>query len=117
MDYSKLNAVAMLHSFSILPMHDCIDSPRDATSFSILYASRSYWQVQFTDENRDKTTFTSHHRPVLLVWMPFGLRIAPRTFQRVMDIILPSAKWQFPLVYFGDVVLSSSSPDEHIDHA
>lgn len=35
--------------------------------------------------------------------MSFWLMIAPATFQRVMDIILSSVKWQLALVYLDDM--------------
>ena len=48
--------------------------------------------------------------------MPFGLRNAPATFQRALDIILSSVKWQFCIVYIDDVIIFSKSVDEHLDH-
>ncbi|CDF36412.1 unnamed protein product [Chondrus crispus] len=38
--------------------------------------------------------------------MPFGLKGAPATFQRALDIILSGVRWQICLVYLDDVILS-----------
>ena len=48
--------------------------------------------------------------------MPFGLKNAPATFQRALDIILARVKWQFALVYLDDVIIYSNSAREHFDH-
>lgn len=33
-----------------------------------------------------------------------------------MEVLCTKVKWQFLLVYFGDIVICLHSPDEHIDH-
>ena len=48
--------------------------------------------------------------------MPFGLRNAPATFQRALDIILSGFRWQSCLIYLDDVIVFSRSPDEHLRH-
>ena len=46
--------------------------------------------------------------------MPFGLKNAPATFQRALDIILSGVRWQTCLVYLDDVIVFSRTIDEHI---
>lgn len=41
--------------------------------------------------------------------MPFGLKKGPATFQRVMNIICSSIKWQFLLVHLDDTVIFSQT--------
>jgi len=41
--------------------------------------------------------------------MPFGLKNAPATFQRALDIILSGVKWQSCLVYLDDVIIYSKT--------
>ena len=48
--------------------------------------------------------------------MPFGLRNAPATFQRALDIILSEVRWQSCLIYLNDVIVLSRSTDEHLRH-
>ena len=48
--------------------------------------------------------------------MPFGLRNAPGTFQRAIDVILAQVRWQYSLVYLDDIVVFSKTGEEHIDH-
>lgn len=48
--------------------------------------------------------------------MPFGLRNALGTFQRTLDVILSSIKWQFALVYLDYIVVFNRALQQHIDH-
>lgn len=68
------------------------------------------------ERSKDLTTFTSHFGLFRFLRMPFGLKNAPATFQRVMNIILSSVHWQFALVYLDDVIVFSKTLDEHFDH-
>ena len=48
--------------------------------------------------------------------MPFGLRNAPGTFQRALDIVLSGVRWHSYLIYLDDVIVFSRSTDEHLRH-
>lgn len=48
--------------------------------------------------------------------MSFGLKNVRSTFQRVMDIIQTSGKWQFTLVHPDNTVTSSRTLGSHINH-
>lgn len=46
--------------------------------------------------------------------MPFGLKNAPATFQRVMDTILRGLINNICLVYLDDIIILSTSLQEHM---
>lgn len=69
--------------------------------------------MEIDEEDRDKTAFTSHRGPNRLIRMPIGVRNAPGTFQRIMDVILSSIKWQFIFVYLDNIVIFSKSPEQY----
>ena len=48
--------------------------------------------------------------------MPFGLKNAPVTFQRVLDNILCDLQGKVCLVYMDDIIIFSTSLEEHIKH-
>ena len=47
--------------------------------------------------------------------MPFGLANAPATFQRLMDIVLAGLKWQCCLVYLDDIIVYSTTFEQHLE--
>ncbi len=95
-------------------MYECIDSLGDATVFTTLDCNSGYWQIPVATQDRDKTTFTSHFGTYRFKRMPFGLKNAPATFQRAIDIILAGVKWQHCIVYLDDVIVFSKSMESHL---
>lgn len=61
-----------------------------------------------------KTAFNIHRMLWEYVRMPFGLKNAPATFHRPLDMILNGFKWQMRLVYIDDVIIYSRTAEKHI---
>lgn len=68
-------------------------------------ANAGYWQVETDPKEWDKTAFKSHHGLKWFIRIPFGLKNAPETFQRVVDVIFSTVRWKFVLVYLDDILL------------
>ena len=115
-DYRKLNGITVRDSYPMPRMDECIDSLGSATVFSTLDCNSGYWQLPVAREDQDKTTFTCHAGSYKFLRLPFGLRNAPATFQRAMDIILARVRWRFVLVYLDDIIIFSRGAEEHLSH-
>lgn len=48
--------------------------------------------------------------------MPFGLKNAPSTFQRVIYVTLSTSRWKNALIYLDDIVIFSKFVEEHMTH-
>jgi len=92
-DYRKLNWMTVKDAYPIPRMDECIDSRGDARVFSTLDCNAGYWQIPVAEEDKHLTAFTCHSGAWQCVRLPFGLRNAPATFQRAMDLILAGVKW------------------------
>jgi Reverse transcriptase (RNA-dependent DNA polymerase) len=97
-------------------MDECIYSIGEAVVFTTLDFTSGYWQIPVDPADREKTAFTSHFGVYQFRRFPFGLRNAPGTFQRAIDIILSVIKWKTCLAYLNNVILFSSSRDMHLKH-
>ena len=67
------------------------------------------------ETDRDKTTFVTPFGKFRFKVMPFGLRNAPATFQRLMDCILGELN-EFTNVYIDDISVFSANWDAHLKH-
>jgi Reverse transcriptase (RNA-dependent DNA polymerase) len=92
-------------------MDECIDSLGDARIFSTLDFNSGYWQIPVDPADRSKTTFTSHEGLYWFLIMPFGLRNAPATFQRFVDISLAGMTWKTCLLYLDDIIVFSKTAE------
>ena len=115
-DYRKLNSITKRDSYPMPRMDECIDSLGSANIFSTLDCNSGYWQLPIAERDQDKTTFTCHAGSYKFIRMPFGLRNAPATFQRAMDIILSRVRWKHCIVYLDDIIVFSDTRDDHLSH-
>ena len=66
------------------------------------------------EADRDKTAFISHRGLHRYRVMPMGLKNAPSTFQRLMDLVLSGLLYEACLVYLDDIIIFSRTLPEHL---
>jgi len=115
-NYRLLNVVTNKYSYPLPRVDECIDSLGEATIFSTRDCNAGYWQVAIAPEDREKTAFVCHEGAYQYKRTPFGLKNAPATFQRALDIILCGVKWQSCLIYIDDVIVYYRTEEEHVGH-
>lgn len=86
-------------------MDECIDSLGYTTMFSTMDTNTGYWPDETVEDNREISTFTLHHCPFRFILIPLGLKNAPGTFQRAMNVMLTKVKRQFVVLYFEDIFI------------
>jgi Reverse transcriptase (RNA-dependent DNA polymerase) len=104
-DYRRLNIITENDSYSLPRIDDCLDSLGSSRYFSTLDANSGCWQINVAPEDLDKTGFTSHRGLFRFKRMPFGLKTAPATFQRAINVILSTVGFQCALT----ISMTSSS--------
>jgi len=67
------------------------------------------------EDDADKTTFIVRTGTYRFKRIPFGLCNAGSSFQRVMDLALSGLNYNMCLVYLDDIIVYSSSVEEHIE--
>jgi Reverse transcriptase (RNA-dependent DNA polymerase) len=114
-DYRKLKDVSVNDSYALPRIDDCLDSLESARYFTTLDANSGYWQINVAPEDREKTAFTSHRGLLKFLRMPFGLKTAPATFQRSIDVILSTVRFQCALTYLDAIVVYSPTFQQHLE--
>ena len=111
-DYRKVNAVTVPDSFPLPRMDDCIDSIGPAVFISKLDLLKGYWQVPLTERASDISAFVTPDHFLQYTVMAFGMRNAPATFQRLIQLVLGDVP--HCNVYLDDVVVYSDTWEDHI---
>ncbi len=84
--FRKVNAVTVPDCYPLPRMDDCVDST--ARFVSKLDLLKGYWQVPLTQSASDISAFVTPDSFLQYNVMAFGLRNAPATFQRLIQMIL-----------------------------
>lgn len=108
-DFGKVNAVTKPDSFPLPRMDDCIDlvgSAKYVSKFDLL-------KVPLSARAREICSFVTPSGLYSYTVMPFGLRNAPATFQRLMNKV--ARELEGCAVYLDDVVLFSETWEDHLE--
>lgn len=111
-DYRKVNAVTVPDCYPLPRMEDCIDNLGSARFVTKLDLLKGYWQVPLTPSASEISAFVTPDHFLQYSVMAFGMRNAPATFQRLVNIVLsgvPNCN-----AYLDDLVVYSSEWSEHI---
>ncbi|CAG4987874.1 unnamed protein product [Colias eurytheme] len=113
-DYRQLNAVTIPDAYPMPRMDDLLHNAKPAPYMSTIDLRAGYWQISVKEEHRDKTAFVTPFGMYRFRRMPFGLRNAPATFQRMMDRFRISLSHIKLMVYLDDLIVMSSSFEDHL---
>lgn len=111
-DYRKVNAVTRADSYPLPRMEDCVDQVGAATFVSKFDLLKGYWQVPLTPRAQEVAAFITPSGLYSYTVMPFGLRNAPATFQRLMNMVVSGLDGC--AVYLDDVVVYSDTWSGHL---
>ncbi len=83
--------------------------------FSTLDARTGYWQIRVHETAQEKTAFVTTDGLYEFCVMPFGLCNAPATFRRLLQQTFAGLD-NFCSVYVDDIIVYSSTVEQHLDH-
>lgn len=114
-DYRKLNEKTVDDKYLLPNISDILDKLGKCQYFTTLYLASGFHQIEMDPKDIPKTAFSVDNGYYEFTRMTFGLKNAPATFQRVMDNMLREYLGKNVLVYMDDIIIFSSSLEEHIE--
>ncbi|GFX84977.1 retrovirus-related Pol polyprotein from transposon 297 [Trichonephila clavipes] len=115
-DYRKLNAITKYPRYPLALIDDLIMNIPHIAKMSALDLKSRFFQLAVSPSDIVKTAFVTKNGTYAFRRMPFGLSGAAPNFQKAIDIILKPVIGKFVNVYMDDVIISSPSFTQHIEH-
>lgn len=113
-DYRILNDKTVDDQYPLPNITNILNKLGKSQYFSTLDLASGFHQIETEREDIQKTAFSTDNGHYEFKRMPFGLKNAPSTFQRVMDNIFRGFQNEICLVYLDDIIIFSTSLEEYI---
>ncbi len=84
------------------------------TIFSSLDLLSGYWQVPLAAESREIPAFSTPSGHFEWLRMPFGLKTAPITFQRMINTLFSDMIGKEVYAYLDDLIICSKDGNSHL---
>ena len=115
-DYRGLNKVTVGGGCPIPSVSNILDALSGGKLFGKLDLASSYWQVLVNPQHVHKTAFSTHLGLYELLRMPYGLKTAPQTFQRILNSIFSDMLYNWLIIYIDDLIVWSDNETEALQH-
>jgi hypothetical protein len=113
-DYTSLNKHCPKDPFPLSRIDQIIDSTAGCARLSFLDAYSGYNKIKLKKKDEEKTTFITPYDIFCYQVMPFGLKNAGATYQRMMQNCLGSQIGRNIQVYIDHVVITTRKEESLI---
>lgn len=115
-DFRRINEVTKSDKFPLPNIDELFSKLQGNFYFSTLDLTSGYHQILMDEQSIEKTAFSTPDGHYEYLRMPFGLKNAPATFQRMMNNVLrEELSRNVCLVYLDDIIVYSKTKQEHIN--
>ncbi|GKV08872.1 hypothetical protein SLEP1_g20443 [Rubroshorea leprosula] len=114
-DFTNLNDACPKDPHPLPNVEKLVERAAGHERMSFLDASSGYHQVQLLLDDQEKTAFYAGDAIYCYVMMPFGLKNAGATYQKLVQIIFKLQIGRNIEVYVDDMIITSVRAEDHID--
>ena len=115
-DYTNLNNACPKDSFPLPRIDQIVDSTVGQGMLSFLDAFSRYHWIPMAPADEEKTIFITPHGLYCYKVMPFGLKNADATYQRLTTKIFRPLVGRTVEVYIDDIVVKRKTREDHTHH-
>jgi len=113
-DFTDLNKACPKDSYPLPSIDALVDSTSGCNVLSFLDAFSGYNQIKMHPRDESKTAFMTETSSYYYKVMPFGLKNAGATYQRLMDKVLAPMLGRNVYAYVDDMVVVSKDRAQHV---
>ncbi|KAL0458483.1 UNVERIFIED_CONTAM: hypothetical protein Slati_0475500 [Sesamum latifolium] len=113
-DFRDLNKACPKDFYPLPRIDQLVDSTSGCELLSMMDASQGYHQIMLAPEDRKKVNFITSEGTFWYVAMPFGLKNAGATYQRLVDKIFHPQIGRNVEVYVDDMLVKIKKAEEHV---
>ncbi|XP_073152356.1 uncharacterized protein [Henckelia pumila] len=106
-DFRDLNKACPKDCYPLPRIDQLVDSTAGHQYLCFMDAYQGYHQIPLAEEDQDKVSFTTSHGTFCYRVIPFGLKNAGATYQRLMDRVFASQIGRNVEVYVDDILVKS----------
>ena len=112
-DYRKVNEKTVGDAYPLPDVTEILDQLGQSRYFSCIDMVMGYHQIEVAEQDRAVTAFSTKEGHWEYKRLPFGLKTAPATFQRMMNVVLSGLTGSRCFVFLDDIVVYARSLSEH----
>jgi len=113
-DFTDLNKACPKDAYPLPSIDRLVDGASGHNFLSFLDAYSGYNQIPMYGPDRSKTAFITDRANFCYEVMPFGLKNAGATYQRLMDRVFRGQIGRSMEVYVDDMVVKSQTAEDHV---
>ncbi|PKA50461.1 RNA-directed DNA polymerase like [Apostasia shenzhenica] len=113
-DFRSLNQACSKDTYPLPRIDVMVDHTVGYEVMGFLDAFSGYHQIWMAKEDEEKTTFITNYGTYCYRVMPFGLKNAGATYQRMIDTVFKNQRGRNLEAYVDDVLVKSKTLTEHL---
>ena len=114
-DYRRLNSVTQGDGYPLPSISSVLDAVSQGKVFAKCDLVSGYWQISIRQSDQHKTAFCTHLGLYEFLRLPFGLKTAPNTFQRILNTVFADYLHKWLVVYVDDIIQWAMTDKEALE--